>query len=197
MSLMKCSTKNPGSAPIVESVAYEVNDAWSRYQSTTIEARRERSERDEALTKVTTWLQAWRPVVMLRIPGANIRSLPSGGGTPDDLLSVARDLRKVLERNPGAKSFREGALSDLGAGLDQAAREVSEATAARPQQTSARELLTEASLTANETLVRGSDVVRALFGPTSPEYKQFIGRSVAADEAIEVEESEMGEEGGA
>ena len=44
---------------------------------------------------------------------------------------------------------------------------------------------TEACLIANEALVKGLDIIRAIFGATSPEYKQFIARASSKEEEIE------------
>jgi hypothetical protein len=160
-----------------------------------VDADEERDERDESLANVRSWIQRWRPVVLLTVPGAaaNLRALPRGAATADDLLRVAGDLVAFIDTNPAAAEFRKEALDEIGSGIEDARKETREATEALPREAAARDALTEASVAANEVLVRGTEVVRAIFGRTSPEYKQFIGRAAKADDEEETSESEVGE----
>ena len=85
------------------------------------------------------------------------------------------------------------AISDLGDTLDNAKKETAEATAALPAESVAREVYAEACLKANSVLIRGTEIVRAIFGRTSPEYKQFIARSTNKETDEVEEESQIGE----
>ncbi len=190
-------------APTVDSTTQIINSHWQTYQAAAIKQDKERDERDEATGGLRGWVQRWRPVVLLRVPGAstNLRALPPNGATPDDQVRVADDLRKFIAENPATAAFRDAALNDLGDGIAEAKRETKEARTALTEKDGARAALTEASLTANEVLSRGIDVVRAVFGPRSPEARQFRLRAAASTEgeaaeleATEDAESEVGED---
>lgn len=181
--------------PRIDATCAEVNARWQDYQQAVTNADRERAERDTTVDTVRQWVQRWRPAVLLLVPGAaeNLRALPSGGATADDLLRVAEDLHQYIANNPGAEALRSAALEEVDGQIETARREVSEATAARPAETAAREAYTQASIEANAVLVRGSEVVRAIFGPTSPQYKQFIARATDAEETEASDEAAVGE----
>ncbi|MEM9490627.1 MAG: hypothetical protein AAGC55_15885 [Myxococcota bacterium] len=172
-----------------------VNERWQAFQQAVVTADKERTERNTAVDAVRRWVQRWRPVVLLVVPGAstNLRALPPAGATPDDMIRVAEDLRQFLGSNPGAADIRDAALSDIGDGVTIARSELAVARAARPVAAATREAFTQSVISANEVLVRGSEVVRAIFGATSPEYKQFIGRDGEQAEAAEAAESITGE----
>ena len=179
----------------VASTAHMVNTCWQEYQAAVVAADRERQERDVAVDRVRSWVQRWRPVVLLSVPGAqpNLRALPPAGSTQDDMIRVAEDLMTFIAGNPGAEAFREAALGDLEEGIEAARRELVEARAARPVELGARSAFSEATISANTVLVRGTEVVRAIFGPRSFEYKQFITRGSAEEEEADAVESMTGE----
>ena len=185
-----------GILPTVIAVCNEVNQAWQEFQQTAVQGDKERDERDESINVLVKWIQRWRPVIMLSVPGAdqNLKKLPSSGATPDDVIRVAEDMIDFINVKTEASSFKDTANSDLGDALTNAKKETTEATAILPQETSKRQAYTDACLVANEVLVKGLDIVRAIFGRTSPEYKQFIARaSEKEEEEIEAEAS-VGEE---
>ena len=191
--------ENPSLAaikPLVDESTTSVNSAWQNYQSAAVKGDKERRERDDAVSLLISWIQRWRPVVMLKVPGAamNIRNLPASGATPDDVIRVAEDLLKFISENPATESFRTQANQELGEGIAAARKETSEATAALPEEAAARQAYSEACLNANAVLVRGLDIIRAIFGRTSPEYKQFIARASAREEEEIARESALGEE---
>ena len=76
------------------------------------------------------WIQRWRPVILLSIPGAdqNLRNLPSSGATPDDVIRVAEDMIEFMKTNTGASSFEASANTDLGDALTNAKKETTELT---------------------------------------------------------------------
>lgn len=170
--------------PLVETAAQKVNDAYQSYQQAAVTGDKERAERDTAIAVLLDWVQHWRPVVMMLVSGAsdNIRNLPSSGATPDDVIHVAEDMQAFIQENTEAAAFREQAISDLGTKLDDARKETSEAVQALPAEAAARSAYSEACIEANGVLVRSLDIVRAIFGRTAPEYKQFIGRASASEE---------------
>ena len=137
---------------------------------------------------------AWRPIVLYTAPGAeqNVRSLPPSGATPDDQIRAAGDLAQFMKENPGAASHRNAALAALSDLLDQAKKETGEANTALPAEVAARAAFTEAATAANPLVVRGSEVVRALFGAHSPQYRQFIEHS-AGDQQQESADASAGE----
>ena len=63
-----------------------------------------------------------------------------------------------------------------------------------PLESVARQNYTDACNDANVVLIRGIEVIRAIFGKTSPEYKQFIAKPSAKEEEEITEESNVGEE---
>jgi hypothetical protein len=129
-------------------------------------------------------VQDWRSIVLLIISGAsdNIRNLPATGAISNDIIHVAEDMQSFNQDNNEGESFRQSALDALGTKLDDAKKETSEATQALPIEAAARSAYTEACIEANTILVRGSEVVRSIFGRTSPEYKQFITRAGSIEE---------------
>ncbi len=171
-------------SPMVSKAAKEVNTAWQEFQARAVAGDKEREERETATGRLITWVQSWRPVILLTIPGAdmNIRNLPSTGATPDDVIRVAGDMAKFINDNPGAQAFRNSAIKDLGNGLAAAEKETGEAAASLLTEAAARHEYTQACHNANSPLIRSLEIVKSLFGRTSPEYKQFIACSSAEEE---------------
>jgi hypothetical protein len=60
-------------------------------------------------------------------------------------------------------------------------------------ETAASNYFSEACIEANPVVVRGSQIVRTNFGPTSPEYKQFIARGTKEEEAQLDKDAAVGE----
>lgn len=181
--------------PMVASAADTVNTAWQSFQNAAVTGDKERLERDQAIDKILKWIQVWRPLLMLTVPGAssNIRSLPPTGPTPDDVIRVVEDMVSFIQNNAGAESFRGAALDNLGTQLEEARKETAEATAALPAEAAARQAYADACESANTILVRGLEIVRATFGKKSKEYKQFIARSSKEEEDKIDSESAVGE----
>ena len=172
-----------------------VNESWQEFQSKAVAGDKERAERETAVGRLVSWIQQWRPVVLLLVPGAsdNIRNLPSGATTSDDVARVAEDLVTFIKTNDSAASFRESALNDLGDDVEAVKKETKDAAAALPAEAAARERYSDACVAANTVLVKGTEVIRSIFGRTSPEYKQFIQRE-SGEEEEETSESVLGEE---
>lgn len=183
-------------AAVIREAADAVNRSWQSYQAATVIGDKERQERDTAVRAVVEWIQRWRPAMLMLVPGAefNIRTLPASGATPDDVIRVAHDMAEFIRTNAGAESFRTAALEDIGDGIESARKETTEATAALPVEAAARQGYSDACLQANRVLISGTEIIRAIFGRTSPEYKQFIARSSAAEEAEIESESSLGEQ---
>ncbi len=175
---------------IVNKAAQDMNNAWQRYQAVSVAGDREREERKTAIRALIEWIQKWRPVVMLIVQGAdaNIRNLPSSGATPDDVIRVAGDMVKLINDNSDADSFRDSCINDLGGGLENAKKETLEAASILPQEAAARHNYSETSIVANKALNAGLNIIRSRFGPTSPEYKQFIARDKPEEEEAEEKE---------
>jgi hypothetical protein len=182
-------------AAIVEDITNKINNLWQAFQSAVVSGDKERQERDTAIRLLLDWVQSWRPVIMITAESAasNLRSLPAGGATPDDVILVAEDMVKFIESNADMEGCRETAIASLGGLLENARKETSEATAAYPAEAAAREAYSEACIEANTILTRCLSIVRAAFGRTSPEYKQFIARSSAKEEEEIEAESNIGE----
>lgn len=198
-ALSRHSESNPALGvllPMVETAAGKVNTTWQQYQAAAVTGNKERDERDAAIDKIMRWIQQWRPITLLIVPGAseNIRQLPCSGSTPDRAIQVAEDLAAFINTNETAASFREQAQTELGTLLEDAKKENQEAVAALPAESSARQAYSEACIEANTVLIRGLEVIRSIFGRTSPEYKQFIARRSTAEEDEIDAETNAGEE---
>lgn len=180
----------------VKSCADKTNTTWQEFQMVAVMGDKERAERDTAIGRLENWISSWRPVVILSVPGAdqNIRTLPTSGATPDDVIRVGEDLVAFIQTNPGAESFRAPAQEDLGTKLDDAKKETADATLALPAERAARAAHTQACLDANTVLVRMLDVVRAIYGPSSVEYRQFMERASSEEEEAIDQEVSTGEE---
>lgn len=150
---------------------------------------KEAAERDTAARTVLTWIQTWRPLVLIAAPGAaaNLRALPAGAATADDLLRVVSDLRALIDtyRDPAGNpfAFAEAALAGLAEADAALGRESSDAVQALAAEAAAQGEFAEATAAAAPVIVRGSQVVRALFGPTSPEYRRLVQRSTPEERA--------------
>jgi len=171
-------------APAVNTAKNSLNEAWQNFQSTAVAGDRERAERNEVIDSLNEWIQQWRSVIFLLVPGAdeNIHNLPSGGGTPDDIIRTAQDILKFIKTNSDTGSFSEEAIKDLGDKIETAIKETDEATEALPEEALTRNLYSEACIDANKILVRSLNVVRSVFGHKSPEYKQFTIRASKKEE---------------
>lgn len=180
----------------VDNAAALVNNTWQKFQQAAVAGDKERAERDSAIATLIEWIQNWRPVVLMLVAGAssNIRQLPSSGATPDDVIRVAEDMVKFIDGNQGAEAFREDAKTELADKLESARKETQEASAALPAEAAARQAYSDASIAANNILIPGTEIIRANFGRTSPEYKQFIARSKPDEEEQIDTESETGEQ---
>lgn len=152
----------------MQSAADLVNETWRTFQQAAVDAKRERKERDSKLDELVAWGRIWRPIVLLQVPGANIRALPAGGSTSDDAIRVVADLAAFIKKNAGAAEFRDDAVAALGTLVEDARKEYAEAKAAGPVESGARDAFSEATIAGNTVLVRGTEVVRAVFGATSP-----------------------------
>lgn len=179
-------------APMVHEAAEKINSAWQKYQQAAVAGSKEREDRDSRVKDLLNWIQRWRPALLMIIPGAdaNIHRLPPNGATPDDVIRVAEDMQALIqEKGDGLQP----ALEDLGDAITLAKTETTEATAALPAEAEARKIFSDTCLDANGILVRGSEIIRAIFGRTSPEYRQFIARSSKEEEATIETEAMTGE----
>jgi hypothetical protein len=164
--------------PVVHAAAEKVNTTWQQFQAASIAGNKERKERDATIGQVVGWTKRWRPVTLLLVSGApeNLHKLPSHGTTPDQSIRIAEDLAAFIRTDKAAAGFREQALAELGTLLEDARKETREAVAAMPAEARARQNYAQACREANTVLIRGLEVIRAIFGRKSPEYKQFIAR---------------------
>ena len=161
-----------------------VNTAWQTYQATSIQGDSVRESRNENLDRVKTWIQSWRPIVLAVGPGAdeNLRLLPAGGGTPDEIIQIATDLLKIITDHPDLEPYRELALNDLSNLLEQSRDLISSAKSAWVAERRAQLDYSEVVNESRRILVLGTQIVRANFGANSPEYKQFIVRDYGAED---------------
>lgn len=169
--------------PVVVTASDEVNNTWQDVVDTGVKQNKEAFERDSVLGQGKTWLQSWRPLILILVPGAaeNLKIIPSGAPTVGTLLSVIIDTRDFVlnyrdnEDNP--LSFAEAAITDLGTLVEDIKREGSEAHTALIEEERAEQAFKKATDAANTIVVQGSRIVRAIFGATSPDYKRLIARS--------------------
>lgn len=163
----------------VKTAAQQVNETWQHYQTTAVQGDKEREERETAIGDLLGWIQRWRPLLLLMVDGAeaNLKKLPPGAPTPDDVIRVAEDMVQFIQKHSGSGLDADAAMADLADRIENARKETQEAVAALPAEDAAREAFTQACVEANPVVIRGTQVIRAIFGPTSPEYKRFIARS--------------------
>ncbi len=182
--------------PVIATATERVNTSWQQYQSFVISGNKERQERDLAIQPLLRWIQRWRPVIFLLVPGAEtkIRALPAKGATPDDIIRVAEDMAVFIQNNPSTVAFRADALNGFDEQIANARKETSEATAILPLEAASRQAFTDACLSANAILFNGTEIIRAIFGRTSREYKQFIARNTNTEEDEIAAEAAVGEE---
>jgi len=104
---------------------------------------KERQERDDAIRRLIQWIQTWRPVIFITVPGAEtkIRALPSSGAPPDDVIRVVEDMSLFIQKQESIITFKESALNELNSLIESARKETAEATAALPQEAVARQAL--------------------------------------------------------
>ena len=169
-----------------------VNESWRTLQQAAVAGDRERSERETAAQHLKLRVQQWRPTLFAWVPAAaqNIRAIPSGGATVDDLIRCAEDMVQLFQTEQAVADIHQAALSDLTVAIEAAKLQNEDAVAALPAEAQARADYSDACDDANTVLVLGLQAVRATFGPTSHEYRQFISR----DSAEQDEELELGEE---
>ena len=184
--------------PRITETTDRVNAAWQAYQAAAITGDREREERDSNIEKLNEWIQKWRPVLLMLVPGAgeNIRVIPPGGGTHDDIINVADDMIKLISENPAAEAFRELAMTSLGNILDDSKTDLAESITAWNNERATQTVYSDAIDDANTELVLGLRIIRTAFGATSPEYKRFIARDTdnETDEAADETTSEFTDE---
>ncbi len=162
--------------PGADAFATQVDDAYKHYVDSIARGDKERTERDTAIDALRGAVSKWRGVVLCTVPGAGatVHALPPRGGTVDDMLRVGDVLVHFIQTNPATAAFRKDALAELGPLLDAARKQTADATSALPAQQAAREAFSAACLAANPFLVHATEVLRAIFGPHSQQYKQFI-----------------------
>lgn len=162
--------------PGADAYAAQVDSAYQAYVDSIAKGDKERGERDSAIDALRNAVSKWRGVVLCTVPGAGatVHALPPRGGTVDDMLRVGDVLEHFIETNPATTAFRKDAVGELKPLLAAAGKQTAEATSALPAQQAAREAFGAACLAANPFLVHATEVVRAIFGPTSRQYKQFI-----------------------
>lgn len=182
--------------PVVKTAAGNVNATWQQYQQVVVTGDKERQERDDAIHSLIQWIQRWRPVIFMIVPGAEtkIRALPSGAPTPDDVIRVAEDMSQFIQNMENTAAFKENALKELHQLIESARKETAEATAILPMQAMARQAFSDACINANPILINGTEIIRAIFGRTSREYKQFIARNTNTEEKAIEAEAATGEE---
>ena len=159
-------------APAVDKAAGRVNKTWRHYQALTTANMKVMDLQDSPLLTLLGWIHRWRPVIQILVPGAEIRlrKLSSRKWTVHDLIWLAEDMRMLIE---SAGDGLEVALDDFGEGLA-LSKQALRIPVSFPNETEAFEAYTKACLEANKILLRGTQIIRAIFGRTSPEYKPFI-----------------------
>lgn len=184
--------------PIVTQHAEQLNQAWQDYLSIVQTGDQERVERDNAIDQLFVWVRIWRPLTLTILPTAkqSLKDMPTQNATPTDIIAVAKDLLHFLEEKEALANIREQAVTGLGTKLEDAIRETDEATASLRLEDVAQEHYSELSVEANRVLVHGLSMIRAIFGSTSPVYRQFIQNEPSAelDEEVAVGEGEGAQE---
>ena len=159
-------------ASAVDKAAVRVNKTWRHYHTLIAANMKIMDLQDSPLLTLLGWIHRWRPVIQILIPGAEIRlrKLSSRRWTIHDLIWLAEDMRMLIETSGDGL---EVALDDFGEGLALSKRAL-QVPVSFPNENEAFEAYTKACLEANKILLRGTQIIRAIFGRTSPEYKPFI-----------------------
>jgi hypothetical protein len=159
-------------APVVDKAARQVNKTWRHYHGLITANMKVMDLKDSPLLTLLGWIHRWRPAIQILVPGAEIRlrKLSSRKWTIHDLIWLAEDMRMLIE---SAGNGLEVALDDFGEGLA-ISKQVLQVSVSFPDETEAFESYTKACLEANNILLRGTQIIRAIFGRTSPEYKSFV-----------------------
>jgi hypothetical protein len=158
-------------APVVDKAAREVNKTWRYYHRLITTNMRVMDMQDSPLLTLLGWIHRWRPALQILVPGAEIRlrKLSSRKWTIHDLIWLAEDMRMLIE---SVGNGLEVALDDFGEGLA-LSEQALQVSVSFPDETEAFETHTKACLEANKILLRGTQIIKAIFGRTSPEYKPF------------------------
>lgn len=90
-SLKAIHAKASPAAALVAAAAKQLRDAR-------LTQNKEATERDVASRAVLDWIQEWRPIALLEVDGAaaNLKALPPGAPTPDQLAAVAESLADLF-----------------------------------------------------------------------------------------------------
>ena len=168
----------------VKEAASRIDIAWKVFQALSVKGDKDRAERDDAMDSLLSWIQQWRPVILVKIPGAdmNLKTLPPKGATPDETVTVAEDMIDFMKSATVSAAFIAGAEADLGTRLEIAKALINAASDTLFMEEGAEADFTEACQFANPILVKTLKIVRSAFGPTAREYKQFIARESSDDE---------------
>jgi hypothetical protein len=142
--------------------ADELNTAWADYRRT-----RAKQLRDESQRTLSRFVERWRPVVILLVPGAMERlgELPPRGGK--SLLAYAQEIVVLVQDEPGEARLAEILRMELDATAAAADEVFSDAADA------ALLALSDAAQRANIVLLHGLDALRACVGEDSEVYRDF------------------------
>jgi hypothetical protein len=142
--------------------ADELNTAWADYRRT--RAKKPQVEDERALSR---FVQRWRPVVILLVPGATERlgELPPRGGR--SLVAYAEQLVSLVRSEPGEERLAE----ILKAELDVSCAAMEEALS--DAEDAAGLALSDAAQRANIVLFHTLDALRACVGEDSEVYRDF------------------------
>lgn len=142
--------------------ADELNTAWADYRRARARRRGEECERT-----LSRFVERWRPVAILLVPGAMDRlgELPPRGGK--SLVAYAQEIVSLLRSEPGEERLARIVEEDLAKAAAAAEECLSDAEDA------ARLALSDAAQRANIVLFHALDTLRACVGEDSEVYREF------------------------
>ena len=185
----KYSSTEEALADIVNTVSFaanKLNTAWKSYQVMAVLGEKERSERDDAIVALTDAVQHWLVEIITKAPELNVKNIPNTRATLEDTMALAEDLILFFTDKKGELAFAGSAMLDITEKLNNTKKEISEAQAIMPLEAECRYTYTEACVDANTVLKMSLDIVRTVFGRTSPEYRQFLEHNTPKDNKTDI-----------
>lgn len=167
--LVRAISAHAGAHPPLEAMrsmivhcADELNAAWADYRR----ARAKRTERGERA--LSRFVERWRPVAILLVPGASDRlgELPPRGGR--SLVAYAKEILALIRAEPGEERLADVIEAELAVSAPSSAEE-----ALSDAMDAARLALSEAAQRANIVLLHGLDALRACVGEDSEVFREF------------------------
>lgn len=163
--------------PLVAHAADEMNAAWASYRRVCARAA------DESECQMARFVERYRPVVILLIPGAlnELEELPPCGGV--DLAMIAEHLLALVESEPSEAKLAYAMRAEL-----TAAREGALVGSSSPEE-SARYTLSDAAQRASIVITHAVELYRGTVSGASELYAEFAADLPNNQDVVKTRES--------